>query len=259
MLVNFLILFQLIFFEDYKNLNEEYLKNKERCNFLQKKLEEIGKEVDYFTKKKDFLKVKKLLKENHTISVEYTNCKKLQKLQEKKLENFLPMAREEIENEIEKTLSLKISSKEKVEILFGLIEKLKLLGTENLCPIFSFKGIEIDEKDMGEALIEKLNILKSILDDVKEFKERANNKILQLKKEKVLRENLWNFLKKIETEGGVLLDTRISSSDISSEFKRIEEEIESCENAVNVYKSIIHYWEGLLNDYKDKLSKEREK
>lgn len=259
MLINLILLFQLIIFEDYKNLYEEFLKNKERCDLLEKNLEEIGKELDYYNEKKDFLKAKKLLKESHKILSEFTNCKKIQKLQEKKLENLLVEAKEEIEEEIEKILSLKSFSKKQAESLFYLIDKLSFLKADTSCPIISLKKIEISKEEPKEVIIEKLNVLKSILIDIKSEKEKTNQKLEELKKEKKLRENLYNFLKKMEIEGGILLDTRISSEDAIIEIKKINEKIESCQNASDLYKKVVNYWENSISEIEKQISKENGK
>lgn len=253
MLINFLILFQLIIFEDYKNLYEELLKNKERCDLIEKKLENIGKDIDLYTKNKEILKAKKLLRESHNLSAEYTNCRKEQKIKEKKLKKLLPEAKIEIENEIEKVLALKTNSREKVENLSILIDKLKLLEEANVCPILSFKKIEIKGDEPPEVLRKKEDLINSILSDIKREEENSGKKLEELKKEKALRENIQQFLRSMEIEGGgALLDVRISSENMNSDLNKLNEEIENCEKAIEVYRLFQEYWNEVLKGFKEK-------
>lgn len=249
MWINFILIFQLFYFEEYKIHYEQFIKIKENCNQMEKKLEIYGKEIDYYTEKKEMEKVKKILKESHNLSLEYNECRKKQKIMEKKLEKLKTRAREELENEIEKNLSLKISIKEKYQNILALVEKLKFLGEEDICPLLSFKGIEIDKNEPDEIILEKLKILNSILYDIKNEKEKTEKIIKELEKERVLRENLWNFIKKMESEGGGLLDTRLSEGDISKEIEKIEENLEKCQNALKIYDSFIVYWSGVINEF----------
>ncbi len=243
MWIKFLILFQLIFFEDYKIQYEEYIKNKEKCYILKERLEKIGKEVDFYESKKEIEKAKKLLKESHSLSIEFTNCQKDLKIKEKKLEKLKKKAREELEKEIEKIISSKVSSKENYSSLIDLIEKLKYLKEESYCSVFSIKEIEISEEEPEEIIKEKLKILESILFDIKKEMENTKTIVEKLSKEKDLSENLFQFMKKMEMEGGALLDTRISSESISFEIERIDKEIENCNKTLNIYKSIVEYLE----------------
>ena len=165
MWINFLILFQLVFFEDYKSNYEEYIKNKERCEILKEKLEKTGKEVGSLRDKNELEKAKKLLKESHYISIEYTNCQRELKIKEKKLEKLLPKAREELEEKIEEIISKKVSLSEDYDLLISLIEKLKFLKSEYTCNVLSLKEFKIEEPQ--EITGEKLKLMEAILFDLK--------------------------------------------------------------------------------------------
>ena len=244
MWIKFLILFQLIFFEGWKLQYEEYLKEKEKCDILKEKLEKIGKEVDFYKSMNEIEKAKKILKESHSISIEFTSCQKDLKIKEKKIKKLKEKAKEELEKKIEEIISSKVSSKEKYVVLIDLIKKLKSLKEESYCSIFSIKEIEIEEEIIGE----KIKILDSLLFDLKKEMENTRSILEKLGKEKNLKNNLFQFMKKIEMEGGILLDTRISSESIIADLEKIEKEIENCNKTLNIYKSIIEYLEKRRED-----------
>lgn len=249
MWINFIIIFQFLFFDEYKIQYEKYLKIKENCDQIEKKLENYGKEIEFYTERKEKEKAKKILKESHQLSLEYNECRKNQKNLEKKLQKLKIKAREEVENEIEEILFLRVSSRENFKKLSENLEKLKFLGEEEVCPVPSFKGIEIDKNEPPEVISEKLKILNSLLFDIKKEKEKIEKTVRDLEKEKTLRENLWNFIKKMESEGGGLLDTRISEGDLAKDIDRIEKELESCQNALKIYQSLLDYWKGVLEEF----------
>jgi len=245
MWINFLILFQLVFFEDYKSNYEEYIKNKERCEILKEKLEKTGKEVGSLRDKNELEKAKKLLKESHYISIEYTNCQRELKIKEKKLEKLLPKAREELEEKIEEIISKKVSLSEDYDLLISLIEKLKFLKSEYTCNVLSLKEFKIEEPQ--EITGEKLKLMEAILFDLKKEEGKTKDILEKLQKEKNLRENLFQFMKKMEMEGSAILDTRLSEENVIFELEKIDKEIENCKKTLDIYKSIIEYWEGEKN------------
>lgn len=249
MWINLIIIFQLLFFDEYKTEYEKYLKIKENCDQIEKKLENYGREIEFYTERKEKERAKKILKESHQLSLEYNQCRKNQKNLEKKLKKLKTKAREEVEKAIEEILSSGLSSRENFKKLSGNLEKLKFLEEEGVCPVPSFKGMEIDKNEPQEVISENLKILNSLLYDIKKEKEKIEKTVKDLEREKALRENLWDFLKKMEAEGGGLLDTRISEGDLAKDIDKIEKELESCQNALKIYQSLLGYWEGVLKEF----------
>jgi hypothetical protein len=51
----------------------------------------------------------------------------------------------------------------------------------------------------------------------------------------------------MEMEGSAILDTRLSEENVIFELEKIDKEIENCKKTLDIYKSIIEYWEGEKN------------